>query len=567
LTKLFSFAPIEIVLKKRISVKIQFILIGLLFASSHFLGAEQMNFFGFFDSIFSYIQSYQKYIIKKEFSVSQPKQTIAVSLSTDLQTQENIFLKNRFKKVTEVLINEFQIDAPLKIGFCLSGGGNRAMIGSLGLLSAAAQTKFLDATLYLAGVSGSTWTIIPYVCQQAILRKNSMQAVVDLEQYFSSALSSGIHFCYENHCTMGLLPLTQYDEFFKDLMKRYAYNQDISLINLYGPLVANQSLGFLGDRALEICWSDFANEVLLGTTPLPICTAAFKDNSDDYAYFEMSPFESGNKLLGYIPTQYLGSPFKNGILDIDNICPEQSIAFYMGVYGSAFAVVAQEVYNSQITKNRSIDPLLFLFEPSAIKKYNPYKSWNLFAEFSITSKIQNIIKSLCAQSSDNIYAFVHNYNPQAVGGKNNLGIFDAGIGCNFPISVFLDRPERTMDLIILYDSNNGSSDVKKVYDYALANGIPFDIRMKQLSVDELGKKSMIVFNDPRSCEYVPYSATILYFPTQGIDIDEPPYTTFNFKYEMNDVKKLKDTMHDAFISNFEIIRNIMKLLTDKYKKF
>ena len=78
---------------------------------------------------------------------------------------------------------------------------------------------------------------------------------------------------------------------------------------------------------------------------------------------------------------------------------------------------------------------------------------------------------------------------------------------------------------------------------------------------------MIVFNDPRTHEYVPSVATILYFPTQGIDIHEPPYTTFNFKYEVNDVEKLKNITEAALISNFEIIKDIMKLLTQKYKNF
>lgn len=547
-------------------MKIRLILCNIILCSYLPAYAEpSTKYFGFLDTISSYIFSYQKYLLKNEFPATQPKNEIKVSLGTDLCSQENIFLNNRLQKVTKTLHDHFEIDAPLKIAFCCSGGGNRAMIGMLGMLSAAAETNFLDATLYMAGVSGSTWAIIPYFYQQTCLEKNSLQAVTDLNDYFSTALSSGIHFCYEKYCTMALLPLNQADDFFKDLLVRYAYEQDISLVNLFGPLIAHQSLGFLGQKALHVTWSDLVFPALTGNAPLPICLAAFNDDPGSFAYFEMSPFESGNPKLGYIPTQYLGSKFVNLKLDNQGVCPEHSLGFYMGIYGSAFAAIAQQIYVSRCLKNRLIDPLLFLFEPSIVNSYNPNKFWNPFASYSIKHKLEKIVTSLVLQDVDDLYAFLPNYNSRVLDGNTTLGLFDAGIACNFPIAAFIDRPERKVDLIVMYDSHPGSTDVATVYEYAKAHGIPFDVRMKNLSINELAKDSMLVFNDPMSIDYHASVATILYFPTQGIDIDKPPYTTFNFKYEMNDIKKLKDIQKKSFISNFETIKKIMHLLSSKYK--
>ncbi len=537
----------------------------ILFLYSSCLFSDQES--RFLGSISSYLLSFQKYLVKYNFPVVKPKQEIQVSLSSDLSDQEHIFLKNRLKKTTKTLQDDFGIDVPLKIAFCCSGGGNRAMIGMLGMLSAAAKTKLLDATLYLAGVSGSTWTIIPYFYQQACLGKNSLQAVSDLDTYFSTALSSGSRICFDNYCSMALLPFNYSDDFFKDLVKRYAYDQDLSLINIYGPLIAHQTFGFLGDQALQIKWSDLMNDALLGNAPLPICASAFNDASGNYGFFEMSPFESGNPCLGYIPTQYLGSKFTHLKLDQQGICPEYPIAFYMGVYGSAFAIITQDLYYAQLSKDTSIiNPLLFLFEPCTVRSYNPHAIWNSVASFFIKNKIEKIFISLLLENAaDDLYAFFPNYNFQALNNNKNFGLFDAGIACNFPIAMFIDRPQREVDLIIMYDSNPGSPDVATVYDYALEHGISFDIQMKNLSINELSQSSMFVFNDPASREYNASSATILYFPTQSIDISNPPYTTFNFKYEMNDSEKLKEIQERAFISNFERIKNIMKLLTQRYK--
>ena len=148
-------------------------------------------------------------------------------------------------------------------------------------------------------------------------------------------------------------------------------------------------------------------------------------------------------------------------------------------------------------------------------------------------------------------------------GDTTLGLFDAGISCNFPIATLIDRPERAVDLIIMYDSHPGSADVQTAYDYAVSRGIPMDIQMKQMSIDELAQNPMTVFNDPRGTDYNASGVTIIYFPTRGIDVSSPPYTTFNFKYKADEIQKLGDLMEEALISNIENIKNIMKLIANK----
>lgn len=534
----------------------------LLFCSTEIINSSD-NSVRFWNTFSNYITASQKSYIQKQFPVIKPTHAIEVQTNCDLCLEEKKFVENRSKKIQEALENYFDIQQPLKIGFCCSGGGNRAMIGSLGLLSGAAKTHLLDATLYLAGVSGSTWMIIPYLVQTAYLEKDSQNALVDLYTYYIDSLSKGTRFCISDHCTPSLLKMDQIDDFIKNLTICYGYNQDITLVDLFGPLIANQVLGFLGDQALHITWSMLADKAIQGNTPLPLCTAAFNNASLDYQYLEMSPFQSGNKTLGYIPTEYLGSEFTNKKLDINGIRPEYPLSYYLGLYGSAFAQVSQDIYRMQQSKYNEVDTLLYLFEKPTMKKYIQYKSWNLFYSFSITHKIQDIIKNIVLRTDLDLYAKFLNYNPEALDHNRTLGLFDAGIGCNFPISVFTDRPERNLDIIIMYDSHPGSSEVQKVYEYGVNCGISMDNRMKNMSVDDLASSSMVVFNDPRIEGYNASAATIFYFPTQNIDVHTTPYSSFNFKYDIEETQGLKNLMESALISNFENIKNIMKLIANK----
>ena len=232
------------------------------------------------------------------------------------------------------------------------------MIGTLGLLSGAAKTNLLDATMYLAGVSGATWAIVPFFYQSACMQKNSLQTCSDLYAYFSNALSDGTRFCLDDYCTPALLDFAQSDDFLQELTLRYGYNQDITLVNFFGALITKQSLGFLDESKLNLTWSMTQDQALSANSPLPLCATAFR-NQSDYEYFEMSPFQAGSSLLGYIPTQYLGSGFSNKKLDLNNICPEYPLGFYMGMYGSSFAAVIQDLYQAQSTKYKKLIPYYF----------------------------------------------------------------------------------------------------------------------------------------------------------------------------------------------------------------
>lgn len=542
----------------------------LLFLSSTLVSNGLDHQTRFWNIISDYITSYQKYYLQKNFPVSIPADEVTVQLGTELCPQEKQFRENRLKVVRENLKKYFDIDQPLSIGFCCSGGGNRAMIGTLGLLSGAIQTNLLDVTMYLAGVSGSTWAIVPYFYQLTVLSKDYQTACDDLYTYFLNQLSEGTRLCID-YCSPALLNYYENRDFLKDLVMRYGYSQDVTLVNLWGALIGHQSLSFLGENRFKQCWSMMVDQTLQANAPLPLCTAAFR-NYTDYAFFETSPFEAGSKLLGYIPIQYLGSNFINRKLDLEGICPEYTLAFFLGLYGSSFASVVQDLYQMELSNFKQVNPLLVLYEKSNLEKSNTYKNWslfnnwNLFNIFSIKNKIKSIIENVLQDYNFDLYATFPNYNPEALSNNEYLGLFDAGIGCNFPISAFTDRPERFLDIMIMYDSHPGSADVKTAYEYAVNCGVAMDIQMQNLSIDDLSKESMHVFNDPRSENYNASSVTILYFPTQNIDLSIPPYSTFNFKYEINEIEKLKKLMEYSLISNIENIRTIMKLIANKKYK-
>jgi len=259
---------------------------------------EPKRFFGMsniFSAIISSPEVLLKKIIKYQYPVSKPDAPVAVQVAGDLCSQEKFFLKNRVNNVQVVLKNEFEIDKPLKVAFCCSGGGNRAMIGTLGFLTGAVKSKVFDATLYVAGLSGATWTIAPLCCLAATGHcENTLDILTDMKLHLFQSLSEEIPFGINGVYPPPLLPLSLSDNFFIEVAKRVAYDQSISLINVFGPLVANYSLELVGDDRLDATWSSIAPSMQSGHMPLPLCASIYETAVRNYEWFEMSPFQAGS---------------------------------------------------------------------------------------------------------------------------------------------------------------------------------------------------------------------------------------------------------------------------------
>lgn len=508
-----------------------------------------------------------KKLIKETYPVDMPHQPVHVQSSISLSNSEKNFLHHRMNKAQQVLQASFGIEQPLRLGFCCSGGGNRAMIGTLGLLSAAAKTKILDASLYLAGLSGSTWLIsqLSYLAATSYKYRSLEEILHDIKNDYKKRLSDYSMININGMFGPPLLSFESTDDIFVDIAKRFAYNQEITLVNLFGSLVGDYALGLMGRDRLSEKWSCIADESEHGTIPLPLCSAIFERPGlsffkPSYEWFEMSPLQCGGRELGYIPVEYLGSGFYNGSLDYNQMCHEYPIGYFLGMYGSAFAVTIQEIGHLQ----KQLRKCPTILKDDVIEQL---QKKSLFNNSLVQGFVHNIIEDVIMSRNSLTYSHFANFSQgmhnSVLKDQESLGLFDAGIAIDLPAPALLDRPERNLDLVIMYDSHNGNAHVfNQIEDYCKEKGLKFP-DVSHLNDYILSSQDMTIINDPRDESYDKESATYIYIPTNNIDVKNPPYTTFNFKYTAHDIEELSSKIENVFMSSFDEIKEIMRLVAVK----
>lgn len=490
---------------------------------------------------------------------------VTVRSAKGLCQQEQEYLKNRTAIIQEVLKSEFGIDKPLRIAFCCSGGGNRAMVGTLGIFEAAAKHNILQATTYIVGLSGSTWTIAPwvYLYSKGLLNTNTYQdSLLDLKNSFITTLDDKSMLDPLNNkvFTVPMLQGNAQKDFANQIVERFSFEQPISLINAWGALVGNYALDIAKDSKLDLAWSELNSLVVGGNLPLPLCSAAFdarldvsksskQDIGSEYEWFETGPFEAGSKVLGYVPVKYFGSMFNQGSLVSELACPEYPISFYLGVYGSAFSLSINDLIEKGL-KDPKIDVL-----GQEVKV--PVAEW-------IKQMIEeNTSSGISSKRQARMHAQFANFSKgmsnSYLKDKDLVGLFDGGIAFNIPLPLVLDHKDRAVDIVIMYDSNPGDIQALQSADKYF--------KRKNISVPEMGnlkqadllkgKYPMTVFNDPRDKSYDKEQPTLIYFPT-NVDVSKPPFTTANFKYTKKDINTLISKVSDSFENHINDIKVIMK---------
>ncbi len=507
-------------------------------------------------------------VVRWKNKVTVSKEVLVYSGSW-LCRQEQKYLKNRTEIVQEVLKKHFGIEKPLRIAFCCSGGGNRAMIGTLGIFMAAAKHNVLQATTYIAGLSGSTWTIAPwvYLYSKKLLKKTTYQdSLQELKNNFIAMLNSDtmIDALDNNIFTPPMLQGDSQKVFANQIVERFSFEQPISLVNAWGALVGNYALNLAGPSKLDVVWSAINSLVVKGTLPLPLCSAVFdarldlsklsgKDIGSEYEWFETGPFEAGSKAIGYVPIKYFGSPFNQGKIISELACPEYPMNFYLGLYGSAFSLAINDLIEKGL-KNPKID---VMGQPVTV----PVSEWlKSMIEGSGATKISS-------KRHETIHAQFANFSKgmsnSYLKDQDLIGLFDGGVAFNFPLPLLLDRKDRAVDIIIIYGSNpRAIQDLKTLDKYFKRKNISVPI-MGDLNEDRLLKEKypMAVFNDPRDTSYNEKQPTYIYFPT-NVDVKKPPFITANFKYTKQDIDTLMSMVSDSFENHINDIKTIMKKVAD-----
>jgi phospholipase A2 len=274
----------------------------------------------------------------------------------DLCREEKDFLAARKDSVRLAFANYLSLDpaavhpddVPV-VGFGGSGGGFRAMISVLGYCDEIKKAGLWDVFTYVAGVSGSCWSLAAYYT----FGEASMAKVIDhcktrlspnhplSIKAIRAVLNAGAY------ATLG--PLVQKR---RSGLKTVAMDLYAVLTTGYLFLQPDPALKPGGpgrDGRKEVAgyhreWYKWSNALLEdGKQPLPILTAirherplCEKGEIQDawFQWFEMTPFEIGcDELEAWVPTWGFGRPFSGGksVMQL----PEQSLALLLGLCTSA----------------------------------------------------------------------------------------------------------------------------------------------------------------------------------------------------------------------------------------
>lgn len=404
--------------------------------------------------------------LRDQYKNPNKNKTASVRTSIDISSQEKTYLTKRtlhVKSALEKIIGEtIPADAIPRIALCGSGGGYRAMIGTLGSLIGMEKIGLLDATTFVAGLSGSTWTIAPWTAMGITAKEFRNQLTKRVDKDLSKNVNS--------------LDLVD------TLWKKFVFDEPLSAIDVYGGLLGNRLLKMPKKNPYKITLTAQQDRIANGSWPYPIYTAIA--TKDPYEWLEFTPYEIGSAYLGgFIPTWSFGCAFKNG--KSSDIVPEQHLGFFMGIWGSAFSANIQEVYNEYRQK---IDTPVLKDALDLGASYEYFGGTRI-----LPAKIANPYFGLLSSSRSQ---------------QQILTLIDAGLAINIPIPPLL-RKERAVDIIIVFDNSDYTHStpggaLASAAQYATNKKISFP----EVNLKNIDKHICSVFKDENN----PNAPVVIYMP-------------------------------------------------------
>lgn len=465
-------------------------------------------------------------ITKKIESPYKNKQA-HVKKMNGLSKQEKYFLTKRKEyslKTNKKLFNTDTTKSEIpNVAICCSGGGYRAMIGTLGALLGLEKIGILDCVNYISTLSGSTWFVAPWMASEITLNE------------YKETLKNKV----QKPLIIKNLDL---QKTIKTLVKKIAFKQKISLVDIFGELLTNTFLDEFKNQKHKLYLSESSKKLESGKIPLPIYTAV-ETTTDNYNWFEFTPYEIGSISLNYYVKPWaFGRKFVDG--ESKSFSPEQTLGFLMGIFGSAFAANYEEIINSiNDNQTRGFYDLVYL-----LTSQPDWKKIRISP-----AKIRN---------------FMYGIDESILNNKKYLKLVDAGVAINLPFPPLL-KPERKIDLIIVCDfSTNAQSgtELKKAEKYAIENNLKFP----EIDLKKLKNNIVTVFKDKKD----PTVPVVIYCPliknhdySKSFHPSESDFcSTFNFSYTNEEFDKLCGlTKFNITQNKTKIIEEIFKIMQNKTK--
>ena len=500
-----------------------------------------------------------------------------------------------------------EADAP-RIATCLSGGGFRAMIATLGFWQGMSDTGIVDSVLYSANLSGSTWCTIPW-CIGASLE--------DLLATYQKYARVGVGTQTLNDLKNNILPSIKIGQVRDKFMSAFLWAQPLSSVRgLYGPLVGQMTLAAWDDPQLRSAhntkmpyqssqylyfWQamDFIKE---GTNrPFPIATAlipyksTFNEISTKIAtrqksavgmWMEFNPesvgfeyFDNKRNLTGiFIPTFSLGRTFTQVLKEksrwFRNIftnptvlgyasdpAPAHTLDYWEGTWGSAFTVSPTDIYRIFFTKisptqDKSIDTV------QSTEGISDRIIGMLGSTLGVATAVGQKVGALSNVHDVRISPAVFNnfapFDDSPIQASTFTAV-DAGIDFNLPFPPLL-RQSRALDLIIVGDwsevkRKEPAKELRLAEEWARVRGVPFPQIVKSAFYNKMYDKQvpMILFNEYEEGQTGP---AILYIPLMNNQFNNSDFnvetcfanacSTFNFDYFQKGRDSVKDLSDQAY---------------------
>ncbi|XP_027725900.1 cytosolic phospholipase A2 zeta isoform X4 [Vombatus ursinus] len=455
-------------------------------------------------------------------------------LGFDLCEGEQMFLDKRKPVVSKALQKVLELDkAPRNdqvpvVAVLGSGGGTRAMTSLYGSLTGLQDLGFLDTVTYLSGISGSTWCI-------STIYKDPAWSQTSLQ---GPTRRAGNFVCCSK---IGAFLSDQLSYYSQQLMAREKSGLSVSLIDLWGLLIEY----FLHQGQNPVKLSDQRAAVVQGQNPYPIYAGINVHrnvSSQDFAeWCEFTPYEIGLPKYGaFVPTELFGSEFFMGRLL--RFRPEPWICYLQGVWGSAFAINLDEIFQKTIGSGIN---LLDSHRSSIIEKANH------------PDTLPNKLTPM----------------------REYLYLVDGGFAINSPFPLVL-LPQRDVDVILSFDySLEAPFQVLKLTEkFCQDRAIPFPrVELKREDLSE--PQECYVFDDAED----PRVPIVLHFPlvnrtfqkykAPGVERETPeekdfanfdikdqnsPYGMMNFTYEPNDFERLVALNRYNILNNAEVVRSALR---------